>query len=111
MPPFYGYGDAKHAALSGSGQHLDPAAVIGHDALRDGETETRPLPRRLRREERIEDPGENIVGNARPLVLEIVADGARANREAPLTLHRLEPVRRDTEKDLAELTLVDERRR
>src|SRR5205823_10323876 len=60
--------DAEDAALARATLYLDPTAVVGHDTLRDGETETGALPRRLGREERIEDPAEDLLGHARPLV-------------------------------------------
>src|SRR5206468_10756620 len=104
--------DAEHAALAGPALDLDPAAVVGHDALRDGETEAGALSRRLGREERIENPAEDLLGHARSLVLELhldlVADGARPDGEATAPVHRLQPVRGDAEEHLAELALVDE---
>jgi hypothetical protein len=86
--------------------------VIGHHTLRDGEAETGALPRRLGREERIEDPAENLVRDARAFVLELhldlVAEGARADRETAASVHGLEPVGGDAEEHLAELPLVDD---
>src|SRR5439155_462091 len=93
--------DAEHAALAGPALDLDPAAVVGHDALRDGETEAGALSRRLGREERIEDPAEDLLVHARSLVLELhldlVADVARPDGEATAPVHRLQPVRGDAE--------------
>src|SRR5437867_10097111 len=103
--------DAEHAALAGPALDLDPAAVVGHDALRERESEAGALSRRLGREERIEDPAEDLLGHARSLVLELhldlVADRARSDGEPAAPVHRLQPVRGDTEEHLAELALVD----
>src|SRR2546422_3201716 len=94
--PFRGHDHGEQAALARPALHLDAAAVIGHDTLGDGQAEAGALPRRLGREERIEDPPENLVRNPRALVLElhldVVTDGARADGETAAPVHRLEPV-------------------
>src|SRR5207237_10451815 len=96
--PFRRHHDAEDAALARATLDFDPTAVVSHDALRDGETETGALPRRLGREERIEDPAEDLLGDARPLVLELhlhlVADRARPDEEPAASLHPLQAVRR-----------------
>src|SRR5205814_670294 len=58
---FHGDDHTEHAALGSAALHLDPAAVIGDDALRDGEAEARALPGRLGGEEWVEDPADNFL--------------------------------------------------
>src|SRR5436309_10213175 len=43
----------------------NPAVVLAHDAVGDGETESRSLPHRLGGKEGIEDTGEMLVSDAR----------------------------------------------
>src|SRR5213593_1646658 len=112
LAPFGGHDHAEHAALARPALHLDAAAVIGRDTLGDGQAEAGALPLRLGREERIEDPPENLVWDPRPLVLElhldVVTEGARADGETAAAVHRLEPVRGDAEEHLTDLPLVDD---
>src|SRR5207245_11383089 len=71
---------AEDAALTDARADVDASAMVGDDALRDREPETGSLPRRLRREEGLEDPRQHVVGNAGPGVgefdLDLVARGA-----------------------------------
>ena len=54
--------------------------MVGGDALGDGEAEARALPRRLGGEERIEDARQDLVGDARALVLETTSTSPIARR-------------------------------
>ena len=76
--------------------HLDASSVIGHDALRDGQAQAGPLPRRLGGEERIPDPRRDLLGNARSFVLELdldlVARPPRADGQPAAAVHRVERV-------------------
>jgi len=61
--------------------------VLGDDVVGDAQTEPASLTGRLRREERVEDPRQIVLGNAWPIVgdldLEAEAALADANREVP----------------------------
>ena len=88
----------RHSPLPTCDLHLDAPAVIGHDALRDGQPEAGALARRLGGEERVEDPRQRspsgIPGpSSCELDLDLVAARARADGQAPAALHRLERVR------------------
>src|SRR2546430_12039779 len=90
-------------------------AVVRHDPLGDGESEAGPLPRRLGREEWVEDTRQALVRTLGPLVLELpralAAMQARAPRRPAAPLHGLERVRGEGDEDLADLALVDRDRR
>jgi hypothetical protein len=89
--------------------------VIGHDALRDRESEAGALSRRLGREERMEDAGEVLLGDPGALVLELDLDRAvahpRTDRQGTPSLHRLQRVGREPEAHLPQLALVHRDRR
>src|SRR5262249_60176799 len=106
---------AEAAALANHGAGLDAGAVVVHEALGDGQAEPSPLPGRLGREERIEDPAEILGRNARALVLQLDLDltarVTRSDDQGAAALHRLESIRGQPETDLTELALVHYRRR
>src|SRR5438093_4396818 len=90
-------------------------AVALHDALRYPEPEAGPFPW-LRREERLEDLGEQVVRDALAGVLHLDLDGVapedlrfgaraglRRDRDGPALRHRVRRVEQEVEEDLLEL--------
>src|SRR4029450_3057399 len=84
--------DDEGGALSELAVHVDGAAVVEHDAARDGEPEASALAARLGGEEGLEDPLERVRGDARPRIFDPDLDAAaeRSGRDAEraATRHR-----------------------
>src|SRR5262245_38990949 len=60
--------DAEAGAFAGAGVHVHAAAVAGDDAVTDGQPQAGALADRLGGEERIEDVGQVLSGDAAAVV-------------------------------------------
>src|ERR1043165_9796148 len=85
--------NAKDRSAPHGGVNADAPAVLGNNTITDGESETRPAPDLLRREERIENPLAYLRRYAlarvahfdddRPALILVALFARRAERERP----------------------------
>src|SRR5690606_654782 len=97
-------------APAGLAVHLDPAAVLRHDAVADRQPQPGAPPRRLGGEERLEDLGQFRPGDADTGVLDldlhlVGVHGPRqgAHGQRPAVLHGVERVQHDRHEHLDQL--------
>src|SRR5262249_28615307 len=88
--------------------HADRSVVLtGHDGVARGEAQARPLADRFGREEGIADPRLDVLGDARPVVLDLDDRprvlAASPDPDLPAAVHRVGGVVEDVGPDLVQL--------
>src|SRR6185369_14345761 len=109
---YTGHDDASSGAAARPVRDSDRASMQRDDGLADREAEAGSLPRRLGREERIEDLGLSPFLDPRAGIFDLHHDGflqpflPRSNGQRPAAGHRVNGVDEQIDEDLLELVPV-----